>query len=237
MYVQVALEFSSAPAANVVAVNLTDWTAVTRRVQLGAPNLSHSFVAVLDPSPDNTVMRVFQSFGQPDVGYTLRASLDREGGVAVDAEEFMADIETIVSARAKNKNGNSKNKGLGKVNTWKDVRLAYKRCFDVDLDCNVQNDYKIKTSLKIEATLATMADLEQSAALFEAHMTDPPEFAGKFAAGQPFALPAGQVCANCGAAATELKKLLKCSRCMEIEYCSAACQKKDWRRHKKGCGK
>ena len=94
MHVQckVTLESSSAPAANVLAVNLTDWSAVNRKVQQGAPNLSHSFVAVLDPSPDSTVMRVFQSFGQPDVGYTLRAWLDGEGGVAVDAEEFMADI-------------------------------------------------------------------------------------------------------------------------------------------------
>jgi len=43
-------------------------------------------------------------------------------------------------------------------------------------------------------------------------------------------------CRNCGA--TESKKggaLKKCMRCLEVRYCSAECQKKDWRKHRMEC--
>ena len=32
-------------------------------------------------------------------------------------------------------------------------------------------------------------------------------------------------------------KLLACGRCREVEYCSPACQKKDWPQHKRVCRK
>lgn len=51
--------------------------------------------------------------------------------------------------------------------------------------------------------------------------------------------PASQVvssdaatCATCGAGG----KLFRCSRCKKIAYCSAACQKCDWKRHRAACG-
>ena len=39
---------------------------------------------------------------------------------------------------------------------------------------------------------------------------------------------------NCPAAAAPAK-LLKCAACRQAEYCSAACQKDDWKRHKRVC--
>lgn len=39
-------------------------------------------------------------------------------------------------------------------------------------------------------------------------------------------------CANCNASCT---KPLRCSICKSISYCSAACQKEDWRFHKRNC--
>jgi len=33
------------------------------------------------------------------------------------------------------------------------------------------------------------------------------------------------------------KHLKKCKRCKVLYYCSEECQKEDWRRHKKECGK
>lgn len=32
-------------------------------------------------------------------------------------------------------------------------------------------------------------------------------------------------------------KMMKCSVCMDAYYCSAACQKSDWKKHKKSCTK
>jgi len=42
-------------------------------------------------------------------------------------------------------------------------------------------------------------------------------------------------CAKCGGAGKP--KLLVCSRCKGTYYCSAACQKEDWKAHKKVCAK
>lgn len=44
-------------------------------------------------------------------------------------------------------------------------------------------------------------------------------------------------CMNCGA--LEAKgggPLKKCSRCLKVRYCSAECQKKDWKKHRMECG-
>merc|ERR1711920_351827 len=48
-------------------------------------------------------------------------------------------------------------------------------------------------------------------------------------------LPAAQFhCHNCFAIIT---KPLRCGTCKKVEYCSAACQKDDWRFHKRVCSK
>ena len=53
---------------------------------------------------------------------------------------------------------------------------------------------------------------------------------------EPVAVPEapGEVCAACGATP---RKLLRCSRCKQVWYCSTACQKRHWKQHKPGCGK
>jgi hypothetical protein len=42
-------------------------------------------------------------------------------------------------------------------------------------------------------------------------------------------------CAGCGAKEETVKKMMKCSRCEIVRYCSVACQKKHWCIHKKVC--
>jgi hypothetical protein len=42
-------------------------------------------------------------------------------------------------------------------------------------------------------------------------------------------------CAGCGAKEGTEKKMMKCSRCEIVRYCSVVCQKKDWPVHKKVC--
>lgn len=46
-------------------------------------------------------------------------------------------------------------------------------------------------------------------------------------------------CANCKKAESPKDgiKLQKCARCMTAKYCSVECQRADWGKHKKGCGK
>jgi len=41
-------------------------------------------------------------------------------------------------------------------------------------------------------------------------------------------------CKSCG---TQQPKLLVCSRCEGVRYCSAECQRRDWKEHKPSCGK
>jgi hypothetical protein len=49
--------------------------------------------------------------------------------------------------------------------------------------------------------------------------------------------PAGKkdLCQKCGQPGKP--KLLVCSRCRGVKYCSAQCQKADWKMHKSACGK
>lgn len=47
--------------------------------------------------------------------------------------------------------------------------------------------------------------------------------------------PRGLQCATCHAVAQDGKKLLRCSACQGVRYCSVACQEKDWPRHQKEC--
>jgi hypothetical protein len=42
-------------------------------------------------------------------------------------------------------------------------------------------------------------------------------------------------CACCQKQATATVKLSACSRCLKTYYCSAQCQKQDWKQHKKTC--
>jgi hypothetical protein len=42
-------------------------------------------------------------------------------------------------------------------------------------------------------------------------------------------------CRNCGRAESEEVKLKKCMRCLAVMYCSAECQKKDWKKHRMEC--
>jgi len=44
-------------------------------------------------------------------------------------------------------------------------------------------------------------------------------------------------CANCGKGEEESNKLKKCSACLSVKYCSAACQKAHRPQHKKACKK
>ncbi|GKT43438.1 uncharacterized protein ColSpa_03619 [Colletotrichum spaethianum] len=42
-------------------------------------------------------------------------------------------------------------------------------------------------------------------------------------------------CTNCGKTGTDGVGLKKCMRCLKVKYCSAECQKKDWRKHRGEC--
>jgi len=42
-------------------------------------------------------------------------------------------------------------------------------------------------------------------------------------------------CANCGKGEENSNKLKKCSACLSVKYCSAACQKAHRPQHKKAC--
>jgi hypothetical protein len=45
-----------------------------------------------------------------------------------------------------------------------------------------------------------------------------------------------KACWNCGKTEeTEGVRLKKCLRCLEVVYCSSACQKKDWNKHRMEC--
>jgi hypothetical protein len=49
---------------------------------------------------------------------------------------------------------------------------------------------------------------------------------------------ASSACASCGARARQPGvKLMACSRCRRVVYCSAECQRRDWREHKPRCSK
>jgi hypothetical protein len=50
----------------------------------------------------------------------------------------------------------------------------------------------------------------------------------------PFAKVASDKCATCKGEGKP--KLLLCSKCKQIQYCSPTCQKADWKEHKKDCG-
>ncbi len=44
-------------------------------------------------------------------------------------------------------------------------------------------------------------------------------------------------CANCGTAGGDDTKLMKCTACYLVRYCSVKCQKDHWKQHKKACKK
>jgi hypothetical protein len=48
-------------------------------------------------------------------------------------------------------------------------------------------------------------------------------------------MPPPRRCDGCGAEETAAAKLRKCGACHGIYYCTAACQKLDWKTHKKAC--
>ena len=50
------------------------------------------------------------------------------------------------------------------------------------------------------------------------------------------AVPPEPAAAACGLCGKSQGRLLACGRCGVIRYCSAACQKADWQRHKRDCG-
>ncbi|KAK1498080.1 MYND finger [Colletotrichum cuscutae] len=47
--------------------------------------------------------------------------------------------------------------------------------------------------------------------------------------------PPKERCTNCGKEPTNGAALKKCMRCLNVKYCSADCQKKDWRKHRGEC--
>ena len=47
--------------------------------------------------------------------------------------------------------------------------------------------------------------------------------------------PFQRVCASCGEAAKEGKRLLRCGRCSSVFYCNPACQKAHYAVHKAEC--
>ncbi|OHE90919.1 MYND finger [Colletotrichum orchidophilum] len=47
--------------------------------------------------------------------------------------------------------------------------------------------------------------------------------------------PLKERCTNCGKSSTDGVALKKCMRCLSAKYCSAECQKKDWRKHRGEC--
>ena len=53
------------------------------------------------------------------------------------------------------------------------------------------------------------------------------------------ALPASEVCANCGQTTRQpnppCRKLKRCSRCKKIHYCTVTCQKGHWSKHREYC--
>ena len=42
-------------------------------------------------------------------------------------------------------------------------------------------------------------------------------------------------CVSCGRTRADAGSLMRCGGCKKIEYCSAACQKADWKKHKPAC--
>ena len=48
---------------------------------------------------------------------------------------------------------------------------------------------------------------------------------------------ADEVCASCGIAAGDDAKLLLCTACKLVKYCSVECQKSHRKQHKKACKK
>ncbi|KAJ7577420.1 hypothetical protein C8J56DRAFT_367010 [Mycena floridula] len=48
---------------------------------------------------------------------------------------------------------------------------------------------------------------------------------------------ADYACYTCNAISTEKTKLMKCGKCQVVWYCSRKCQERDWKAHKKLCGK
>jgi hypothetical protein len=81
--------------------------------------------------------------------------------------------------------------------------------------------------------LAQLDELRQQSRLLS--MREVEERASEYHAA---AASASSACASCGARAGQPGvKLMACSRCRGVVYCSAECQRRDWREHKPRCGK
>jgi len=78
-----------------LSVRLVDSTAVLRMIFPGEASLAHSFVLIVGTTGDSA--HLFQSFGPPDVGYTLRTWVEATGG-RVHLPTFLDNLEAVIES-------------------------------------------------------------------------------------------------------------------------------------------
>jgi TPR repeat protein len=94
--------------------------------------------------------------------------------------------------------------------------------------------------LMLPVVLGKQATLENVKRLTEAELVTLVEVSQQVMASDPSSRErrdkvALKPCGGCGRVEKSLNDFKKCSRCQQARYCSAACQKRDWRGHKKVC--